>query len=242
MKINIDNDNDISNNKILQTTAAMTNHMNQNQQRRHFLTLILGDSDIERWPTHLYPAYRFPIHVNVVAKGGARLRDVTEMYRDWALGSPAVADNCVGNLDVVVIACAGENDIGSGKSVEATMEDFSLLLDEIISEYDGVGQRKVIFLGPKFEPWLEGDYSSRKQYANLSKKMRRLCKNHAHHENIVFVDCLTMFCGETKGVPGAVLGGRAIPDEKYFAEDGLHLNDAGYTLWNEKLNCLLLRL
>uniref|UniRef100_A0A7S2KE40 SGNH hydrolase-type esterase domain-containing protein n=1 Tax=Leptocylindrus danicus TaxID=163516 RepID=A0A7S2KE40_9STRA len=209
------------------------------QQRRRHLLVLLGDSDIERWPAHLYPFYVFPRNVEIVGRGGAQLRDVTEIYKNWALESAAIADNCVGELDIFIIACAGENDIGSGKSIEATMEDFSLLLAGIISEYNGEGRRKIIFLGPKFEPWLIRDHSSRKQYATLSKRMRRHCEKHVRCADITFVDCLTMFCGETKGVPGAALGGRAIPDKNYFAEDGLHLNDEGYNLWKEELNRLL---
>jgi lysophospholipase L1-like esterase len=30
-----------------------------------------------------------------------------------------------------------------------------------------------------------------------------------------------------------VYGGRAIPDIQYFDSDGLHLNDAGYSVWKQ---------
>ena len=51
------------------------------------------------------------------------------------------------------------------------------------------------------------------------------------------VDCLTMFCtSETKAVPGAVHGGRAIPDRRYFDSDELHLNNLGYDIWKEILD------
>eukprot|EP00543_Licmophora_paradoxa_P014920 CAMPEP_0202467924 /NCGR_PEP_ID=MMETSP1360-20130828/73677_1 /ASSEMBLY_ACC=CAM_ASM_000848 /TAXON_ID=515479 /ORGANISM="Licmophora paradoxa, Strain CCMP2313" /LENGTH=57 /DNA_ID=CAMNT_0049092645 /DNA_START=160 /DNA_END=333 /DNA_ORIENTATION=- len=40
-----------------------------------------------------------------------------------------------------------------------------------------------------------------------------------------------MFCGDSANVPGAVLGGRAIPESKYFSDDLLHLSKEGYTIW-----------
>eukprot|EP00984_Skeletonema_dohrnii_P023173 scaffold12250_cov150-Skeletonema_dohrnii-CCMP3373.AAC.3 len=41
-----------------------------------------------------------------------------------------------------------------------------------------------------------------------------------------------MFCtAETKAVPGAVHGGRAVPDRSYFDSDELHLNNEGYNVW-----------
>ena len=56
-----------------------------------------------------------------------------------------------------------------------------------------------------------------------------------HHQKLKFIDCLTLFCGETKDVPGALYGGKAVADDKYFKDDGLHLNDEGYKLWKDLL-------
>ena len=41
-----------------------------------------------------------------------------------------------------------------------------------------------------------------------------------------------MFCTQdTATVPGAVLGGKAMADSKYFEKDQLHLNATGYQHW-----------
>ena len=42
-----------------------------------------------------------------------------------------------------------------------------------------------------------------------------------------------MFCGETATLPGAVMGGRAQADPKFFRNDGLHLNEEGYRIWKQ---------
>ena len=54
------------------------------------------------------------------------------------------------------------------------------------------------------------------------------------HNNIHYVDCLTMFCTEESAkVPGAVLGGRAKAEYKYFEGDRLHLSVHGYQIWKK---------
>jgi lysophospholipase L1-like esterase len=57
---------------------------------------------------------------------------------------------------------------------------------------------------------------------------------------MVFVDCLAMFCTEeTSDIPGAIHGGRAMPDIKYFHEDGLHLSEEGYTVWKRMMDGII---
>jgi lysophospholipase L1-like esterase len=78
--------------------------------------------------------------------------------------------------------------------------------------------------------------SSRKQYTKLSNSLQRTIRKHQGFttSRMVFVDCLTMFCtSQTSNVPGAVHGGRAIPDEKYFDDDRLHLSEDGYRVWKK---------
>ena len=100
-------------------------------------------------------------------------------------------------------------------------------------------RRRLVFFGPKFEPWLQDHPTSRKVYVKLSKSMRRACDRHLHREDIKFIDCLTMFCGDSATVPGAVLGGKAVPVKDFFDSDGLHLSDAGYLVWRDEVNCVL---
>jgi lysophospholipase L1-like esterase len=177
--------------------------------------LILGDSDISRWPQSLLPDWS---QGEVVVQGysGATLQEVVDKFR------PPGADAAEELLTVVF--CAGENDVGNGLEVE----DSLAAMDNLLSTMAGVHQ--LIFLGPKFEPWLNEDMSSRKHYVKLSKGLRRRCEN---RKATTFVECLTMFCGESANEPGAVLAGRAQADPKYFATDQLHLSDEGYGIWKQ---------
>jgi lysophospholipase L1-like esterase len=99
----------------------------------------------------------------------------------------------------------------------------------------------IVLLGPKLEPWLAGDVESRKQYIRMSRALESRCKaatDNARAETakqllrVLFVDCLTMFFfPDSISRPGALLGGRAVPDSSYFDKDQLHLNERGYLVW-----------
>jgi hypothetical protein len=116
----------------------------------------------------------------------------------------------------------------------------------------------LIFLGPKLEPWLEDDMEARKSYFHLSERLSRSCQTFGtnetldHNENkdnqschpdgknaISYVNCLTMFCGDSADLPGAVLAGRAKAETKYFNKDMLHLSEEGYKVWKEEIEWII---
>lgn len=200
--------------------------------------VLFGDSDISRWPPSLHPS---PSAVRSEAsnygKGGAALADILHQIEEWRLegGGPGAAANK--NL---FVCCAGENDVGSGRSVDRTLNDFRAVLDALsppprptndATQLAPSDESKVIFFGPKFEPWLTNDNASRKQYTKLNNGFQRAIRKR-NGSAISYVDCLAMFCTEeSAAAPGAVHGGRAVPDDKYFDADGLHLNHEGYMVW-----------
>ena len=101
----------------------------------------------------------------------------------------------------------------------------------------------MIFLGPKFEPWLTDDNISRKKYTRLSNGFQRAIRKHHACTQIRYINCLTLFCTEeTENVPGAIYGGRAVPDSNYFDADGLHLNEVGYGVWKQMVEEQLVHL
>lgn len=51
-----------------------------------------------------------------------------------------------------------------------------------------------------------------------------------------------MFCGDSANQPGALMGGQAIPEARYFDNDQLHLSDEGYKIWKEILEQKILLL
>lgn len=191
--------------------------------------IFLGDSDVSRWPSSLYPI--IPSGPRVVNYGisGARLVDLLQQTAHWKAQNEDPRDgNCL------FICCAGENDIGSGIPMERIFEAFRTILDAIFPTInpDQRHDSRMIFFGPKFEPWLTDDHASRKKYARLNNGLQRTIRKHHAFDRVIYVDCLTLFCTkETASEPGAVYGGKGIPDVQYFDSDGLHLNDAGYSVW-----------
>eukprot|EP00978_Attheya_sp_CCMP212_P047034 scaffold421190_cov50-Attheya_sp.AAC.3 len=155
---------------------------------------------------------------------------------------------------LLLVACAGENNVGSGMSVDRTMQDFFpllQLLDRVsTNNHNNAIRIGMIFLGPKFEPWMKDPHHSkmRKQYTKLSKAMKRACQRYPDATRqastgtdtssmIEYVDCLTMFArADTANLPGAISAGRAQPDPTYFDPDGLHLSPRGYGIWRQIVN------
>ena len=178
--------------------------------------VLVGDSDISRWPTDLNPKGT----IRNVGQSGATLDDVKHL-----IGQKSFQLLCESNSPTSFVVCAGENDIGSGISIASSECAMIAILDELLQQNP---QNHVIFLGPKFEPWLTNDKSSRKSYFQLSLMQERLCRD---RPKIHFVDCLTLFCGDTAEIPGARLAGRAKPESQYFDADGLHLSREGYVVW-----------
>lgn len=204
---------------------------------------FVGDSDIERWPVDLLPASTTTSandSIKVYGQGGATLEETLPLIRM----SMEETDN---ETTLIVVFCAGENDIGQGIRLDETLVSFRKLLDMMFPTPHSIQKNKsstkavnspkkhLIVLGPKFEPWLQYDASCRKQYIKLSMAMDRACQKHegTGDGELIFVDCLTMFCGESGQQPGAVLGGKGIPEAKLFDHDQLHLSREGYKIWNK---------
>jgi lysophospholipase L1-like esterase len=194
--------------------------------------VLLGDSDVSRWPSSLLPSIPSAAVFMHYAKSGACLVDLLQQiakHDQWEIQSGDRTNS-------LFVCCAGENDIGSGRTMEQMLGTFGAVLDALFTANnpDQRLQSRMIFFGPKFEPWMTDDNSSRKKYVKLNNGFQRAIRKHRAFDRIIYVDCLTLFCTkETASEPGAVYGGRAIPDIQYFDSDGLHLNDAGYSVWKQ---------
>ena len=222
---------------------------------------LIGDSDMDRWPKDCLPRYlngNKPCQASVAGYSGATLGEVVDRISERFATTAPVSNkrghdgraDCCGSHCVLVV-CAGENDIGQGYTLDNTLQSMDRLL-----EWFGHAQRQgeatmsvstLVFFGPKFEPWLQDDHTSRKQYVKMSKGMRRRIdafnernpKSQNWSGMAVFCDCITMFCtDETKSIAGAQLGGLAVVDTTFFDDDGLHLSKRGYDLWQAVLEGL----
>ncbi|CAB9509563.1 expressed unknown protein [Seminavis robusta] len=203
------------------------------------LVALGGDSDIERWPIDLLPA---PADASVSVRGlsGATVEEVLPLIAEVLQDS---SSSRTLQQSITIIFCAGENDISQSILLADTLISFRRLLEMVFppltsnsTKSDPTIKKNLIVLGPKFEPWLEYDAGCRKQYFKMSHAMERACKKKVeladqNKNTIIYVDCLTMFCGESGKVPGAVLGGKAMPDKKLFDYDQLHLSREGYKIW-----------
>ena len=193
---------------------------------------LVGDSDIAFWPPELRPIIvgDSPTDTIVSAQGGLTLGECLPF-----LQKVLREDGGNQRQEIIIVACAGENDVGNGISLDNSVRSLESFLDMAFQDNgDGSSSlRRLVFLGPKFEPWLEDDPSYKKQYSKMSRSFQRCCQKHANADNIHYIDCLTMFCGDTATIPGAVLGGKACADGQYFASDKLHLSRHGYRIWKD---------
>jgi lysophospholipase L1-like esterase len=187
---------------------------------------LIGDSDIAYWPSGLYPTIQGTPDPIVSGHSGATLEDVLPYLR-------ALMNEHGSKQPLIILACAGENDIGNGISLDHSVSSLEKFLNLIFGASRENQNHHLIFLGPKFEPWLEDDPSYKKKYGKMSRSFERCCSRHFHSDNVRYIDCLAMFCGDTANIAGAVLGGKAKADDKYFASDRLHLSSHGYKIWNE---------
>jgi lysophospholipase L1-like esterase len=200
---------------------TMADHSSPPSQSLHIA--LVGDSDIDHWPDAYFPSIE---GATVSSKGdsGATLDQIVKHTE------ASLSEHGAGLL--FLVACAGENDIGEGISLAKSERAFERLL-EIIFNRPAPENIRLIFLGPKFEPWLQDDPDARKQYIRMSLAFARCCKDHAMSQSISFIDCLAMFCGESGRQPGAVHGGKAVAEQRYFQSDQLHLSNDGYRKWKQ---------
>ena len=192
---------------------------------------LVGDSDIAYWPPELFPSLTPSMDTTSArpitsGHSGATLAEILPHMQN-------ILETHGADHELIIVACAGENDIGEGISIDNSVRSLESLFDIVLGSSTEKPSHRIFFLGPKFEPWLEDDPSFKKKYSKMSRSFERACKSHSNSENICFIDCLTMFCGETAQVPGAVLAGRAKADYKYFASDLLHLSNQGYEIWKQ---------
>ncbi len=114
-----------------------------------------------------------------------------------------------------IVFYAGDNDIAAGKSPQAVVEDFAALLAKIESAQPDC---PIFFLSlkPSLARWALFD--------QMKEANRRIGALATGHPQLHFVD-----------VAGPMLGPDGRPRSELFVDDGLHLNEAGYTLWTDIL-------
>ena len=168
-------------------------------------TLFIGSSSIRKWDLERY----FP-GVTALNRGfgGSHLSDCS-YYADKIL-FPYQPSR--------IVIYAGDNDIGSGKSVDQVLGDFEVLFKRIRHE---LPDAEVYFIAikPSVNRW--------KQWREMDQANQKIREELGKHESgrYRFVDIATPMLDSEDGSIS----------RKWFIEDGLHLNEDGYKLWTAKM-------
>ncbi len=119
-----------------------------------------------------------------------------------------------------IIFYCGDNDVAAGKDTVQILADFKTFTRRLKKD---LPHTNLLFLAIKPSPlrWWLWDKMSQTNHA-----IKDYCK---HSELCTFLDTAT-----------PLLNTKGLPDEDLFAEDGLHLNSAGYNIWKNLLTpCLV---
>lgn len=160
--------------------------------------LFVGSSSIRLWPT----AERFPT-LTVLNRGfgGSHISDVNH-YFDQTVGRYAAR---------VIVFYAGDNDVGSGKSIDQALSDYQAFVEKA---HGAKADAEIFFIAvkPSLARWTL--WPTMKAF---NEKVRTFS---ASRPRLHFVD-----------VASPMLGADGRPRPELFVADGLHMTPAGYDVW-----------
>lgn len=137
--------------------------------------------------------------------GGAHIDDVIGFVEPLVLS----------RAPKVVVFYAGENDIGAGATPERVLADYRTFVGLVHAR---LPKTTIVFLSIKPSPVL------RHAWARARESNRLVEEFSASDARLRYVD-----------VASPMLGPNGKPRRELFVKDGLHMNDAGYRLWNERV-------
>lgn len=113
----------------------------------------------------------------------------------------------------VVFLYAGDNDVAKGKSAEVVIADFKTFVAKI---HQALPETKIVFLPikPSLSRW--------ELWPEMNQANQAIRKIAEGDKKLGYIDTATPMLGKD---------GKPMPD--LFKQDGLHLNDKGYAVWNK---------
>lgn len=119
----------------------------------------------------------------------------------------------------LIVFYAGDNDIASGKSSQQVADDFATFVDLVRADLPEV---TIIYLPikPSLARW--------KMWPQMQKANQLIADRWQRDKHFEYVDTAT-----------PMLGDDGQPRSELFLDDGLHMNPAGYEVWNEELRPVL---
>jgi lysophospholipase L1-like esterase len=121
------------------------------------------------------------------------------------------------DADIIVFYC-GDNDVAGGKSVTQVFEDYKDLAGRILQDKPGI---KLTYLPikPSMARWT--------LWETMREVNEQISDYNKQNEQLLVLDTATPLLRDAQ------------PDTSLFQDDGLHLNEAGYRIWDRLLSELL---
>ncbi len=118
-----------------------------------------------------------------------------------------------------IVLYAGDNDVGGGLSADAVLSDYLKFVGAVREQ---LPETKIIFIAikPSLKRW--------NRWPTMKEANDAIAKRCQEEPLEQFANIAPLLLGED-----------GKPDAAYFADDGLHLNDAGYERWTALLRTLL---
>ncbi|MBN1816933.1 MAG: hypothetical protein JW828_06205 [Sedimentisphaerales bacterium] len=118
---------------------------------------------------------------------------------------------------LIVFYC-GDNDIAAGKEPEQVVQDYHTFVSQV---HKALPRTRIVYIsikpsGARWSLWPKMNQAN-KGIAEFSNKDRRL----------FYADCATVLLKD------------GIPDDRFFVQDRLHLNDEGYKVWTGVVQSIL---
>ena len=114
-----------------------------------------------------------------------------------------------------VVIYVGDNDIALGLTSEKTSDTLKILIQKIAHDFP---KTRIIYL-PIKPSLLRWD-----MWPDMKKVNENIANYAKKSKHVFYIYSAT-----------PLLGADGMPDKKYFVDDGLHLNEAGYRIWNKLL-------
>ena len=113
-----------------------------------------------------------------------------------------------------VILYAGDNDIGKGKTPDQVVADFKQFVDLARTSLKPDTPVFFIAIKPSLKRWPLSEFMT-----EANESIQSICDQ---NEGLTFIDIWT-----------PMLNADGLPKPEIFRDDGLHLNDQGYKIWNQ---------
>lgn len=134
--------------------------------------------------------------------GGSHISDINHFYEE-----------VISKYDPsAIVFYAGDNDVAADKPVNQVLEDYYQLLDRVRKDYPNI-QWVYVPIKPSSSRW---SYWQKMHTVN-----ERIQEHHRKYPLLHYIDLAT-----------PLLTAEGKPDDSFFLEDQLHLNEKGYEVWN----------